>query len=251
MEKTYLPYDQDQLLLLPPSVREWVKPGDRAHLIDAVVECLDLTAIEAVYEAELRGAPPYHPVMMTKLWLYAYAVGVTSSRRLAKLVQRDVGVMMLAAGNRPGLINGPMRIHSAGTSPSGHQAHRPSIAECYSDGLLDGAFGPGWQAIIERVRPGAVAQAAHDAPAALGVEAAALQVWPFGPDQLREIRIPMLSVVHADPARPGFQEIHVALLGEGADALEVDLPSHLLQIIDPAPVARGVADFLTQHPLPR
>ena len=101
MQKTYLPYDQDQLLLLPPSVREWVEPGDLAHLIDDVVECLDLGAIEAVYEAELRGAPPYHPAMMTKLWLYAYAVGVTSSRRLAKLVQRDVGVMMLAAGNRP------------------------------------------------------------------------------------------------------------------------------------------------------
>ncbi len=101
MQKTYLPYDQDQLLLLPPSVREWVEPGDLAHLIDDVVECLDLSAIEAVYEAELRGAPPYHPVMMTKLWLYAYAVGVTSSRRLAKLVGRDVGVMMLAAGNRP------------------------------------------------------------------------------------------------------------------------------------------------------
>jgi len=39
--------------------------------------------------------------MVAKLWLYAYAGGVTSSRRLAKLVQRDVGVMMLAAGNRP------------------------------------------------------------------------------------------------------------------------------------------------------
>ena len=113
----------------------------------------------------------------------------------------------------------------------------------------DGAFGPGWQAIIERVLPGAVAQAAHDAPAALGVEAAALQVWPFGPDQLREIRIPMLSVVHADPAWSGFQEIHTALLGVGAEALEVDLPSHLLQIIDPAPVARGVTDFLTRHSL--
>jgi len=101
MPKTYLPYDPDQLLLLPPSVRDWVEPGDLAHLIDDVVECLDLSQIESVYEAELRGAPPYHPGMMTKLWLYGYAVGVTSSRRLAKLAQRDVGVMMLAAGNRP------------------------------------------------------------------------------------------------------------------------------------------------------
>jgi transposase len=67
MEKTYLPDDQDQLLLLPPSASEWVKPGDLAHLIDDVVRRLDLSAIEAVYETELWGAPPYHPVMMTKL----------------------------------------------------------------------------------------------------------------------------------------------------------------------------------------
>jgi hypothetical protein len=38
----------------------------------------------------------------------------------------------------PHLINGPMRIHSAGTSASGLQGRRPSIAECYSDGLLGG-----------------------------------------------------------------------------------------------------------------
>ena len=90
-KKTYLPYDQDQGLLLPPSVRDWVEPGDLAHLIDDVVECLELRAIESVYAREQRGGPPYHPRMMTKLWLYAYAVGVTSSRRLATLVRRDRG----------------------------------------------------------------------------------------------------------------------------------------------------------------
>jgi pimeloyl-ACP methyl ester carboxylesterase len=114
---------------------------------------------------------------------------------------------------------------------------------------LDGAFGPGWQEIVERVLPGAVAQAANDAPAAFGIEAAALQVWTFGPEQLRQIHTPILSVVHPNPAWPGFQEIHAALLGAGAEALEVDLPSHLLQIIDPQPVAHGVAEFLTRHPL--
>ena len=36
--------------------------------------------------------------MMTKLWLYAYAMGATSSRKLERLAQRDVGFMMLAAG---------------------------------------------------------------------------------------------------------------------------------------------------------
>jgi len=135
MQKTYLPYDQDQLLLIPPSIREWVEPGDLAHLIDDVVECLDLGAIEAVYEAELRGAPPYHPAMMTKLWLYAYAVGVTSSRRLAKLVQRDVGVMMLAAGNRPdfrtlaSLAPGARHEYTAITRPRLQLRPGPSLSQ--------------------------------------------------------------------------------------------------------------------------
>lgn len=101
MRKTYRPYDPDQLLLLPLAVRDFVPEGDLAHFIDDVVDELDLSAIEAVYEAEVRGYPPYHPRMMTKLWLYAYTIGATSSRKLARLVQRDVGVMMLAAGNRP------------------------------------------------------------------------------------------------------------------------------------------------------
>jgi transposase len=101
MHKTYRPYDPDQPLLMPQSVRDFVPEGDIAHFIDDVVAVLDLRAIEAVYEQEGRGYPPYHPQMMTRLWLYAYAVGTTSSRKLAQLARRDVGCMMLAAGNRP------------------------------------------------------------------------------------------------------------------------------------------------------
>jgi transposase len=101
MHKTYRPYDPDQLILLPQAVRDFVPAGDVAHFIGDVVDALDLSAIEAVYEHEVRGYPPYHPRMMTKLWLYGYALGSTSSRKLAHLVQRDVGFMMLAAGNRP------------------------------------------------------------------------------------------------------------------------------------------------------
>jgi transposase len=79
-----------------------VPAGDMARFIHEVVDCLDLSAIEDEYEkGDLRGYPPYHPRMMTKLWLCAYAVGTTSSRKVARLSQRDVGFMMLAAGNKP------------------------------------------------------------------------------------------------------------------------------------------------------
>ncbi len=73
------------MLLLPPSVRDWLPNGDLAHLIDDVVTALDLSAIEETYEGDLRGYSPYHPRLMTKLWLYAHAVGATSSRKVARL----------------------------------------------------------------------------------------------------------------------------------------------------------------------
>jgi transposase len=117
MPKTFRPYAPEQMLLLPSSVQDWVPEGDMAHFISDIVDALDLSEIEAVYEEELRGYPPYHPRMMTKLCLYAYAVGTRSCRKLAKLAQRDVGVMMLAAGNAlPGFAQ-QGRIIEAGGSP--------------------------------------------------------------------------------------------------------------------------------------
>ena len=52
----------------------------RTLVRDAVRESLDLSAIFAAY-GEARGQPPYHPVMMVALLLYAYSVGVYLSRR--------------------------------------------------------------------------------------------------------------------------------------------------------------------------
>jgi transposase len=54
------------------------------------------------YEEEERGYPPYHPVMMTQVLLYGYAVGVYSGRKLAKALETDVAFRYLAAQNMPG-----------------------------------------------------------------------------------------------------------------------------------------------------
>ena len=60
------------------------------------------SAITSSYEEEERGYPPYHPVMMTQVLLYGYAVGVYSGRRLAKALETDVAFRYLAAQNMPG-----------------------------------------------------------------------------------------------------------------------------------------------------
>jgi transposase len=101
MAKTYRPYLPDQILLLPPSLRDWLPDNHLAYFVSDLIDQLDLSAIEARYEQEERGYPPYHPRMMTKVLVYGYCVGVFSSRRLQKRLQEDVAFRVLAAGNEP------------------------------------------------------------------------------------------------------------------------------------------------------
>ena len=101
MPKGYRAYLPEQDLLLPPSLREWLPEGHLAYYVSDVVDQLDLSAIHAVYEKEMRGQPPYDPRMMTKVLVYGYCVGVFSSRRIHKRLQEDIGFKVLAAGNEP------------------------------------------------------------------------------------------------------------------------------------------------------
>ncbi len=101
MEKTYRPYEPDQVFLLPPSLRDWLREDHPVFLISDIVDHLDLSAITDVYEREGRGYPPYHPRMMTKLLLYAYAIGVPSSRKIAQRCEEDLAFRVLTANNTP------------------------------------------------------------------------------------------------------------------------------------------------------
>src|SRR5712672_266547 len=101
MAKTYKTYLPDQDLLLPPSLREWLPDDHLVYFVSDVVDQLNLSAIESVYEEDDRGQPPYHPRMMTKILLYSYCVGVFSSRKIQKRLVEDVAFRVLAAGNQP------------------------------------------------------------------------------------------------------------------------------------------------------
>ena len=101
MAKTYRPYVPEQDLLLPPSLREWLPEDHLAFFVSDLIDQLDLSAITSGYEDEDRGYPPYHPVMLTKVVVYAYCVGVFSSRRIQRRLVEDVAFRVLAAGNQP------------------------------------------------------------------------------------------------------------------------------------------------------
>ena len=84
MGKSYRAYQPEQALLLPPDLRDWVPAEHLVWFVCDLVDTLDLSAIEAHYEAEMRGQPPYHPRLMVKLLVYGYCLGVRSSRKLAQ-----------------------------------------------------------------------------------------------------------------------------------------------------------------------
>jgi transposase len=100
MAKIFRPYEPDQMLLMPPSLSDWVPEGHLARFVGDLVDELDLSAIEESYGEE-RGYPPYHPRMMVKVLLYAYCTGTFSSRRIAAKVIDSVAFRFLAAGNEP------------------------------------------------------------------------------------------------------------------------------------------------------
>jgi transposase len=101
MGKTFREWRVDQPWLLPPSVRELVPEGDAAHFVRELVrEELDLSAILDTYGEE-RGFPPYHPVMMTAVLLYALTQGVRSSRKIARACETRVDFMAVTAMQRP------------------------------------------------------------------------------------------------------------------------------------------------------
>jgi transposase len=101
MAKTYRPYVPEQDLLLPPSLRDWLPEDHLAFFVSDLIDQLDLSAITAVYEDEERGYPPYHPVMLTNVLVYAYGVGVFSSRKIQRRLVEAVAFRVLAAGNEP------------------------------------------------------------------------------------------------------------------------------------------------------
>ncbi|HZP01401.1 MAG TPA: transposase [Terriglobia bacterium] len=83
----FSPYEPNQAWLLPPSVKDVLGPAHFCFFVREVVERPDLRAFEAAYGEE--GRRPYAPALMVKVWLYAYALQVSSSRRLEQRVRAN------------------------------------------------------------------------------------------------------------------------------------------------------------------
>jgi len=104
MKKTpfrFKPYCPDQLLLLPPDMKQWLPEDDLAYFIMDVVGELELSPIYHAYGHSGAGQPPYSPRMMASLILYAYCVGLPSSRKIEAATYTHVAFRVITADQHP------------------------------------------------------------------------------------------------------------------------------------------------------
>jgi len=105
MAANFINYDQDQQHLLPKDLAEWVEEDSLERFVSDTIDYLDNDdRLEPFYPPETeenRGRPQYHPVMLLKVLVYAYAQGIRSSRRIDRLLERDVAFRYLAANQQP------------------------------------------------------------------------------------------------------------------------------------------------------
>ena len=88
-------------MLLPAAPQDWLPAGHLAHYINDTVDALELKAFYARYEGGGSRNQPFHPAMMVKVLIYAYATGVFSSRKIERrLHEADIGRGRKAASRR-------------------------------------------------------------------------------------------------------------------------------------------------------
>src|SRR3954451_686460 len=93
--------NRDQLFLMPPALQDWLPADDLAYFLLDAVEQFDLSAFYAAYRVDGVGQAAFQPHMMVALLLYAYCLGVRSSRQIERLCQRDVAFRIVAGNLRP------------------------------------------------------------------------------------------------------------------------------------------------------
>lgn len=93
--------DRDQALLLPVSLTEWLDENHLAWFVCDAVDQMDLSAFYADYRADGWGRAAHEPSMMVALMLYAYCIGVRSSRAIEKACGSDVAFRVITANQVP------------------------------------------------------------------------------------------------------------------------------------------------------
>jgi transposase len=101
LRKKYRPWTPETNKLQAYTPVQRLPEGDLVFFLLDTVPCLNLDPFYASYEEETRGAPPFDPALLVCLLLYSYAVGVYSSRKIAKACERNLAFLAIVGDDRP------------------------------------------------------------------------------------------------------------------------------------------------------
>lgn len=96
---------REQASLLPARTEDYVERSNPVRAIEAYVDALDLERLGFRHAGPSSvgvGQPPYDPADLLKLYLYGYLNQIRSSRRLEREAQRNLELIWLLKGLRPG-----------------------------------------------------------------------------------------------------------------------------------------------------
>jgi transposase len=125
MARDFIAVDRGQLLLMPPSLVEWLPEDHLVWTVLGAVDQMDLSRFSESYRLGGAGRPPYDPQMLVALLLYAYARGNRSSRGIERACQEDVAFKVITCLRTPD--------HS--TIAEFRRRHEVDIAELFDDVL--------------------------------------------------------------------------------------------------------------------
>jgi transposase len=117
--KNYRAWDAQQSSQEPVSPRDALPEDDLVFFLLDLIPQIDLTPFHQYYAQELRGQPPFDVTMMVTLLVYAYSVGVCSSRKIAAACERNLAFRAIVGNDPPDFrtISDFRKIHLAAFRP--------------------------------------------------------------------------------------------------------------------------------------
>lgn len=92
-------YNQNQSILLPPNIRDWIPSDHICFAINDIVDSLNISCIKSTYSE--NGCPAYDPRILTKIIFFSYVKGIRSSRRIEELAKENIAFRFLSANQCP------------------------------------------------------------------------------------------------------------------------------------------------------
>jgi transposase len=126
MSQNFLSCDRGQVLLMPPSLADWVEDDHLVWTVVGAVEKMDLTSFYGAYRANGQGRAAYDPEMMVQLLMYSYARGNRSSRGIERACREDVTYKLITA----------MRTPDHSTIAEFRRRHEAAISELFVEVLV-------------------------------------------------------------------------------------------------------------------